>query len=270
MTQAGRVILITGAGSGIGAALALEYAAVDGLIILLGRNQEKLDIVAEACRARGAETRTIAADVSDIEQLRSLLFALDDEAPIDLLIANAGVTSGVPQGQLLEPWDGIREIAGTNFTGVLATVAPICERMVGRGHGQIAVTGSISAYRGLPSSPAYCAAKAGIEAYAMALRSGLADKGVQVNVISPGYVETGISDRLTGPKPFQMTAASAARIIRAGLQKNRARISFPLPTALGMRLLSLMPERLARLFMPCFAFTVDRDPAPDRDEAARK
>lgn len=253
-----RVILITGAGRGIGEALALEYAEVGVCLVLLGRNADNLQRIAQACQAKGAEVKVLQADVTKPDELRQKLFQLDDGAPVDLLVANAGVTSGLEAGKCTEAWDGVKAVAQTNFLGVLATVSPICERMVARQKGQVAIMGSLSAYRGLPSCPAYSAAKAGAEAYGFALRAELAAQNVQVNIISPGYVESPMSDKLTGPKPFLISAAHAARIIKKGLAKNKARISFPFPLNLGARALALLPDRFARLVLPYFKFTVMR------------
>lgn len=257
-TTAQRVILITGAGRGIGEALALEYAEAGVCLVLVGRSADDLQRVAQTCRTKGAEVKVMQADVTRTDELRQKLFKLDDEMPVDLLIANAGVTSGLETGQLVEAWDGVKTVAQTNFLGVMATVSPICDRMVARRQGQIAVMGSLSAYRGLPSCPAYSGAKAGVETYAMALRDGLAPSNVWVNVVSPGYVKTDMSDKLDGPKPFLLSSKQAASIIRRGLARNRARISFPFPLNFGARVLSLLPDRLARVILSFCSFTVQR------------
>jgi short-subunit dehydrogenase len=254
-----QVVLITGASSGIGEALAVEYAEPSVHLVLLGRNLDNLQRVAHHCQAKGAQVKILQADVSEVDDLRKKMFQLDDELPVELLIANAGVTSGLGAEQWVEPWDGVKSVAEINFLGVLAAVSPITERMVARQHGQIAIMGSLSAYRGLPSCPAYSASKAGVEAYGLALRAGLAAQNVKVNVISPGYVTSAMSRQLTGPKPFLISAESAARTIKKGLANNRARISFPFPLNLGARLLALLPDRLARLILPYFAFTVEID-----------
>lgn len=253
-----QVTLITGAGRGIGEALALEYAKPGVYLVLLGRNEDCLQQVAQRCREKGAETKVLQADVSNVEALRQTLFRLDDEMPVDLLIANAGVTSGLEAGQSVEAWDGIKSVAEINFLGVLATVSPISERMVARQQGQIAIMGSLAGYRGLPSCPAYSGAKAGVEAYAMALRAGLRAQNVHVSVISPGYVETAMSEKLSGVKPGMVTAKRAAQIIRRGLVQNRTRISFPFPMNFGARILAFLPDRLARMVLPYFQFTVRR------------
>lgn len=259
MTASPFVVLITGGGAGIGRALALEYAGPNTVLILLGRRKEKLFEVAKLCEAKGSRVITAQADVRDVDALRAQLITLDTETPIDLLIANAGVTSGLKEGEITESWLGIQAVAETNFYGALATISAISERMVVRKKGQICIIGSLSAYRGMPYSPSYCAAKAGIETYGFALRAGLAESGVRVNVVSPGYIATSMSAKLKGTKPFVLSPEKAAMLIRRGLRKNKARTSFPFPLNLGARLLALMPDYMARTVMPWFAFSVDTD-----------
>ena len=252
------VVVITGAGGGIGAALANAYASEGVVLGLVGRNEEKLRRVAEACRARGAAAEILIADVTTPE-IEMVLADFDARHPIDLLIANAGVTSGVSAAGGMEPWDTALRAAETNFIGALRTIAPVAALMAGRGRGQIAGIGSLAALAPLPFSPAYSASKAGLETYLLALRHLLAPKGVCLNVVTLGYVETDMSRRLSGPKPFLTTPADAAARIKAGLARNRARIAHPFVFAMGIRFLNILPERLVRLILPAFAFTISRE-----------
>lgn len=254
------VVVITGAGGGIGAALANAYAAQGVTLGLVGRDEGKLRRVADACRAKGAEAAILLADVTTPE-IEEVLRTFDAAHPIDLLIANAGVTSGISDVDGLEPWDTARRAAETNFMGALRTIAPVVELMVARGRGQIAGIGSLAALAPLPFSPAYSASKAGLETYVLALRHLLAPKGVRLSVATLGYVETDMSRRLSGPKPFQISPAEAAFKIKAGLARNKARISHPVVFAIGIRCLNILPEWLVRLILPAFAFTISRQGA---------
>lgn len=250
-------VVITGASGGIGAALARSYARPGRRLALTGRDLDRLDAVVAACRAAGAEVVPAALDVRDAEAVREFLAAVDADGPIDLVIANAGVSSGVGAGGLCEDWEAARLTLAVNLDGTLNTLQPAVDLMRARGHGgQIAVIGSLAAWRGLPSCPGYSASKAAIEAYAEGLRGMLAPDGIAVSVISPGYVTSAMSARVEGPKPFLMEADRAAVIIRQGLARNRGRISFPLPLALGTRLLTLLPGWLADRVLPFFAFSV--------------
>lgn len=252
-----RVIFITGASNGIGAALARAYAGPGITLGLLGRDMVRLRGVADQCKAKGATVETIAADVTD-RSVGDVLYEFDCRHPVDLLIASAGVTSGISAADGLEPWETAEAAAETNFMGALRTIAPVAAAMAARGKGQIAGIGSLAALTPMPSCPAYSGAKAGLETYILAQRRLLASRGVKLNVVSLGYVETDMSRQLTGRKPFLMTADKAAAKIRAGLSRNKGRMSYPLVLSIGIRLLNLLPERLALLILPTFAFTISR------------
>lgn len=252
-----KVVLITGASDGIGAALARAYAEPGVTLALLGRNEARLKQVGEACRALGASAELLVADVT-AKEAETIILDFDRKCPVDLLIACAGVTSGAAEADGLEPWDTAEKVAETNFLGALRTVGPLANVMAARGRGQIAGIGSLAALTPMPSCPAYSAAKTGFETYLLALRRLLAPRGVRVNVVTLGYVETRMSQQLAGRKPFLTTPDSIAARIRNALRRNPARFSYPFVLAIGIRLLNLLPERLALLILPAFAFTISR------------
>lgn len=249
-------ILITGASSGIGAALAREYARAGVRLVLSGRDEGRLAAVVEACRSMGATVEPLILDVSDADAAAGALSAFDDQQPFDLVIANAGVASGARPDGSLEPWDAARRVLTTNIFGTFNTLEPLIERMRGRRGGQVAIIGSLAAWRGLPASPAYSASKAAIETWGEALRGALKPDGIGVTVISPGYVTSPMSQRLEGFKPFEMSAERAAGLMRRAIDANRARLSFPFPLNFGTWLLSNMPAWAAERVLPLFSFTV--------------
>lgn len=251
-----RSIAITGASGGIGAALAREYAAPGISLALCGRNEPRLTSVAASCRERGATVRLGVFDLGDEVALRTWLGEADAAAPLDLVIANAGVSSSIGPKAEPEDWTTVKRVFAVNAGGAVATVHAALERMLPRGRGQIAVMGSLAARRGLPNCPSYSASKAAAETYALALRGWLAPQGIGVSVISPGFVRSPMSERVEGPRPFLMKPERAARIIRRGLARNRARIAFPLLLALGTEALACLPDPIARRILPFFHFTV--------------
>ncbi len=218
-----RSVVITGASSGIGAALATEAARPGVTLLLVGRNAERLEAAAAAARAKGAAAETATIDLRDAEALRARLLDFDDRAPVDLLIANAGVA----RGGLPEPEGQARFVIETNLLGMIATVEPLMPRMIARGAGRIALVSSVAAIRPSADLPSYSAAKAGVRAYGQAIRSGLRAKGVSVTVVCPGFVTTPMSARHHGPKPFEVSVERAARLILRAAEKRRGALTFP-------------------------------------------
>lgn len=249
-------LLVTGASRGIGRAVALNFAARGARLLLLGRDRISLNNVAEQCRRAGGSATLLLVDIQDAEEMKARLLDLDSQHPIDLIIANAGVTSGPSILGGTEPWQDLQAVARTNFLGTLNTVAPLLDNMIARKSGQIAIVGSLAATGRLPFCPSYSAAKAGIETYGRALRRALKQHDIKVNVVSPGYVETAMSQRIVGSKPFMMTAEKAAEIIYRGLRKNKAHIVFPRRLGWLTALSALLPEPALDLCHRYFAFTV--------------
>ncbi|MGY8961289.1 MAG: SDR family NAD(P)-dependent oxidoreductase, partial [Alphaproteobacteria bacterium] len=213
-------ILITGGSSGLGAALALEYAAPGVFIALNGRSAARLDDIAKQCEQRGAITTTSLADVTDKAAMRDWMETVDAAQPLDLIIANAGVSGQTAfEGRDIPTEAQTRAIFDINVNGVLNTVGPAMDLMRPRKQGQIGIVSSLAGFRGLPSAPAYCASKAAVRSYGEGLRGVLGDDGIGVSVICPGYVKSRITDANDFPMPLFMQADRAARKIRHGLDR---------------------------------------------------
>ena len=237
-----RSIVITGASSGIGEALALAYAGPGVALALTGRDGDRLAAVAAACRARSAEARADVIDVVDRSAMARWLTDIDTATPVDLVIANAGIGAGSADGT--ESADQVRRVFAVNLDGAFNTVLPLLPAMIGRGRGQIALMSSLAAFRGFPGAPAYCASKAALRVWGEALRGDLRRHGVRLSVICPGYVASRMTARNKFPMPFLMPAERAARIIMRGLERDRARIAFPFPTYVMAWLLGGLPPGL--------------------------
>jgi short-subunit dehydrogenase len=242
-----RTVVITGASSGIGRSLALEYAAPGTVIGLVGRDAGRLGQVAAECRARGAEVVTGTTDVRDRAALAAWLEDFDRVHPVDLVVANAGVLVRMPGGEV-EPADDAYALMQINVLGVLNTVQPMIPLMRKRRQGQLALVASVAAFTPLPHSPSYSGSKAAVLNYGLSLRAVLAVHGIRVNVICCGFVETPMIADIRDPKPFNMTSGKAAERIRHGLEQDRAVIMFPLLFALMSRLDGLLPDRVRRYF----------------------
>lgn len=247
-------IIITGAGSGLGRALAVEYASAGVTLGLIGRNRERLAETERLCTLQGARVQIAVIDVREPEKLQQWLQQFDDRFPVDLLIANAGVMHTPVRGRYIEDPLLIREILEINFFGVIHTVNPLLEKMRQRGKGRVAVISSLSAYRGIPAFPAYSAGKAAIKIYYDSLRGRYAAEGVFISVVCPSYIRTPMTDSM-GLDPWMVTGVDrAARLIRHGIQARRALIAFPWYHRFGLWLLDLLPVRFAdRLLQTFFA-----------------
>lgn len=240
--SAPKSILITGASSGLGAALAEAYAFPGVALHLGGRDLARLAATAEKCRARGAEVSIETADIRDQDRMRRWIETADDRSPLDLVIANAGIGGGATvAGEAQQKDDVVRAIAETNFLGTLNTVLPIMPRMILRRRGQIVLIASVAGWRGLPDAPAYSAAKAAVKVYGEALRVQLAPAGVKVNVVLPGLVDTPMSRGLPTLRPFLSCPETSARYIRRCLERNVGRIGFAWPLTMIMWLLAVLP-----------------------------
>ncbi len=234
-----RAILITGASSGIGEALALAYAKKGVFLALSGRNEERLSAVAAACRALGAEVAAEAIDAAEREAMGKWINSSYSHRALDLVIANAGVSGGTfGRGESEEQ---VRHIFAVNLAGVLNTVLPAIPLMRERKRGAIAIMSSLAAFRGVPSAPAYAASKAAVRVYGEGLRIVLAPAGVSVSVICPGFVVSRITQKNKFRMPFLMTAEKAAGVIIRGLGRGKSLIAFPFPMYFVMRLFSVLP-----------------------------
>lgn len=245
-------VLITGASSGIGEALALHYAAPGMFLALSGRDEGRLEAVANNCRAKGAAVEMAILDASDRENMAGWIEDMDATHPLDLVIANAGISGGTGGVMNGEPAHQARRIFEVNIMGVINTVEPSLPFMIARGKGQIALVSSMAGFRGFPSAPAYSASKGAVRFYGEALRGALSATGVKVNVIMPGFVKSRITDANDFPMPFLMEADKAALIIARGLAKNQGRIAFPLPTYLGAWFISILPDSIAQKLLGKF------------------
>jgi len=139
-----RHILITGASSGLGAALAISMAAPGIRLSLTGRDNSRLSGIAATCSTLGAQTVTSVFDVTDPDAAKSCVDIADDAFPLDLVIANAGISAGTGRGG--ETAIQARAIFAVNVNGVANTILPTISKMRPRGHGQIAIMSSLAGF----------------------------------------------------------------------------------------------------------------------------
>jgi NAD(P)-dependent dehydrogenase (short-subunit alcohol dehydrogenase family) len=237
-------VFVTGASSGIGAALAQEYAARGAVLGLLGRRADALHALAASLPASSTH-HIYAVDVTDHAALAAA--ALDfiaREGGADIVIASAGVSAGTlteRPGDLCQ----FAEIFAVNVTATVATFAPFIEPMKrAAGPRRLVAIGSVAGIRGMKGAGAYCASKSAVHTYAESLRLELQPHGIRVVTIAPGYIDTPMTRHNRFPMPFLMPAdrfaAAAARAIDAG---RRYRV-IPWPMGIVAKLLRLLPNVL--------------------------
>jgi NAD(P)-dependent dehydrogenase (short-subunit alcohol dehydrogenase family) len=245
-----RNVLVTGASSGLGRALAEACAGPGATLHLSGRDTGRLEAVAEACRARGATVRPGVVDVTDAGATAEWVRGA---GRLDLVVANAGVSGGT--GDAVEPPEQARRIFATNLTGVLNTALPAIEAMAAQPpgpdglRGRVAVIASIAAFVAAPGAPAYCASKSAVQRWAEALDASERGRGIRLHAVCPGYIRTPMTARNTFPMPFLMEPEEAARRTLSGIARGRLRVAYPLPLYLAARLAGALPPGLRNIIM---------------------
>lgn len=234
-------IVITGASSGIGAALAHRYARQGVHLSLSGRNKDRLERVAGLCREAGTSVDTAVIDVVDQAAMDEWLRGVDQALAVDLVIANAGISGGTGE-QGIESDAQLRALFDVNVRGVFNTIEPLKARMIERGEGHIAIMASLAGFRGFPGAPGYCASKAAVRVYGEGLRGALYKSGVKVSVICPGFVRSPMTDVNDYAMPFLMSVDRAANIIAKGIAKGKGRIAFPIVTYFLAWLAGTLPD----------------------------
>ncbi|MEM9635039.1 MAG: SDR family NAD(P)-dependent oxidoreductase [Pseudomonadota bacterium] len=258
--SATKVIVLTGASGGIGKALAKEFAKPGIFLALVARDEQRLKPLLDDVRALGAEGEIAAIDIRDRNGLHDYLQDLDQRHPIDIVVANAGVTAGLGPNRSRESDEDSDRQIDVNYRGVVNSVTGVLDGMQERRKGQVVLVSSLAGMRPLPDMPSYSATKAAVIAYGDSLRGWLKPFGISVTIICPGFVTTPMSARHQGAKPFEMPAEKAAKLMRKAIEKRKAFYAFPFLLAFGIRLQNLLPPLLSDLFMSGFEAEIERDP----------
>lgn len=240
------VVFITGASSGIGAALARHYAAQGAILGLAARRG---DALAELARTLPTQSFVYPLDVTDAAALSQAGadFIVRAGAP-DIVIANAGVSVGTLT-EAAEDASSFEQVLRTNVVGLMHTFHPFVGAMRAAGRGRLVGIASVAGIRGLPGAGAYCASKAAAIAYLESLRVELRGSGIRVVTIAPGYIATPMTAANPYPMPFMLSAPEAARRMARAIAAGRSYVVVPWQMAIVAKLLRLLPNALFdRLF----------------------
>ncbi|PLC55363.1 short-chain dehydrogenase [Pollutimonas nitritireducens] len=237
-------VFITGASSGIGAALASFYAQQGAELGLVGRRYEAL--LALKNSLPGAH-RVYSLDVRDRAALHAAARDFLAQGPVDVVIASAGISAGT----LTEEPDDFRvfeAIIATNLNATVATFEPFIASMKQQRRGRLVGIASVAAVRGLPGAGAYSASKAAVRAYCESLRVELSQTGVKVITIAPGFIQTPMTAHNPYKMPFLMSADRFAALAGRAIERSVSYKVIPWQMACVATLLRLIPDRLYDYF----------------------
>jgi len=234
-------IVITGASSGLGAALALHYATSENQLVLIARREDRLEAVAHGCRDKGAEVETIVADVNDFSRVKEIGIHLS-EKPIDRIILNAGMSVGHNGG--VTPFEDFERLFKTNFLSVHALLEPMIPKLIEQKSAEIVFISSLASLLTMPTSIAYSSSKRALNAYAEGLYYQLKAQGITVMTIMPGFIDSEMTRKNRFKMPFLLkTEEGIARIVQA-IERKKIQYAFPFRFYLMIRIVLLFPQSL--------------------------
>ncbi len=235
--------LITGASSGIGRGLGEALARRGWAVGLAARREAELVRVAEGVREAGGRARALQCDVGVRKAVVGAVRELEKAfGPVDLLVANAGVSEDTPARTL--DAGQIERIFRVNVLGMVYAVEAVLPGMLERGRGHLVGISSVAGFRGLPLRPGYSASKAAMSSFLEGLRVDLRGSGVDVTVVSPGWVRTPMTAKNEHPMPFLVELDDAVERIIRGIEGRRRHVAFPWPLATAVRVLRFLPPAL--------------------------
>ena len=234
-------VFITGASSGIGAALALVYAQRGAQLGLVGRRAEALQALAAGLPGDGHSIYVL--DVRDRVALHAAAADFLQGGDVDVVIASAGISVGTVT-EALEDFEVFRAIYETNVLATVATFEPFIAAMKARGQGRLVGIASVAGVRGLPGAGAYSSSKAAVRSYCESLRVELHGSGVKVVTVSPGFIRTPMTARNPYRMPFLMPVERFAQQAQRHIDKGRASVVIPWQMGAVAKLLRAVPAAI--------------------------
>ncbi len=236
------IIWIVGASSGIGAALAKEYASTGYTVYASARSEEKLQALAAESTTLSGDIHALPCDITDNDSVLAAVTQIESNAPIDKAVLSAGFYDPIGLDDIhLEHFTSTYDV---NLHGVVRCLLALLPGMRQSNNGQIAIVSSVSGYTGLPRAAAYGSSKAALINLAESLQPECKAVGVDIRLISPGFVKSPLTDKNSFKMPFIIEPEDAARRIVRGLDGNGFEVHFPKRFTLWLKVLRLLPYAL--------------------------
>lgn len=244
-----KVVLITGASSGIGHGLAVALAKRGAKVGLVARRADALRELVQGIEALGGTALAVPGDVEDAASMHAAADKIKQTfGRIDMLIANAGVGTSTDGSQI--SGQEVSRVINVNLVGAANSVEAVIPDMVKQGSGHLVVISSLAAYRGLPKSAAYCASKAAVSAFFESLRLDLEPDGINVTIIHPGFIKTPLTAGREVKMPWLMELDDAVEKIVNAIERKKKSYAFPWQLATIVRAGMIMPiwmyDRISR------------------------
>lgn len=239
----GQTVFITGASSGLGLAMAQQFAQNGATLALVGRRLDALNAVRNSLV--GAQKHSLyALDVNDEPALHAAAHDfMDKHGTPDVVVAAAGISVGT-LSEHFEDLEQIRKVISTNVFALTSTFHPFITPMKTAGKGTLVGIASVAAIRGLPGAGAYCASKAAVVQYCESLRVELVGTGVKVTTILPGYIDTPMTQENPYTMPFLMQPADFAARAVAAISQQKSYTVIPWQMGVVAKLLRVLPNAL--------------------------
>lgn len=239
-----KIVFITGASSGLGAGLAERFVRDGHTVIITARREDRLISLANHLNTMGPGR--CFPRICDVQRETSVLEAVTwttrEIGPIDIMIANAGISESTPADQA--DTDKVSLVLQSNVLGVIYAFHAVIPEMCRRHSGQLVCMSSLAGYRGLPGAGAYCASKAAVSSLSESYRMDLKPFGITVTLLQPGWIQTPLTDKNAYKMPFRMPFDAGADTLYGAIVAKKSVLSFPWPLAISVWILRLLPTWL--------------------------
>lgn len=239
-----KVVLLTGASSGIGEALSIALAKKGAILGLIARREELLVDLAVRCEDIGGQAIALPCDVVDPAAVQDAADKLRAKyGHVDIMIANAGMGGNDPLTRSYDP-ASVKKLIDINLLGAVNSIHAVIPQMIERGSGQLVAISSLAGFRGLPKSAAYSASKAAMTTFFESVRLDNAKNGIEVTIIHPGFIKTPLTSGRSNKMPFIMELDDAIPYFISAIENKKKFAAFPWLLSFIVKLGRIMPASL--------------------------